>query len=116
MYDLARIRYVTEHYRDLQGLALLPFSLWLLAWSAYDLGWIRPTGWLAHEWLFVAVCLVVMFALSVAIGKLYEQAFGWISPSRGRRKTSAWDDLKEGFPLYIAYALSNSFLRMHGPR
>ena len=30
MYDLARIRYVTEHYHDLQGLIRLPVSLWLL--------------------------------------------------------------------------------------
>lgn len=49
MYDLPRIRYVTEHYHDLQGLTLLPFSLWLLAWAGYDLGWVRPTGWLGHE-------------------------------------------------------------------
>ena len=80
MYDLARIRYVTEHYHDLQGLILLPLSLWFLAWAGYDLGWVRPPSWLSNEWLLILVSLSVTFALMLAIEKLYERSFGWIAP------------------------------------
>ena len=85
MYDLARIRYVTEHYRDLQGLTVVPVSLWLLAWSAYDLGWIGPPTWLSNEWLLVPVSLAVTFALMWPIEKLYEHSFGWVT-TEGRQK------------------------------
>ncbi len=85
MYDLARIRYVTEHYRDLQGLTLLPFSLWLLAWAGYDLGWVRPTGWLANEFLLFPASLAVTMVLVWQISRLYERAFGWIAPEPKRK-------------------------------
>ena len=109
MYDLARIRYVTEHYRDLQGLTLLPYSLWLLAWAGYDLGWVRPNGWLSHEWLFVGACFAIMIALMLAIGKLYELAFGWISAEpRTERETSTWEIAAYLVPTMLASELSRA--------
>ncbi len=89
MYDLARIRYVTEHYRDLQGLSQLPFSLWFLAWAGYDLGWVRPSGWLANEYLLFPASWAVTMVLMWQISRLYERAFGWIAPERQpKRKAS----------------------------
>ena len=82
MYDLARIRYVTEHYHDLQGLIRLPVSLWLLAWSAYDLGWIYPPAWFTNEWLLFPVAAIPFLALMWPIEKLYERSFGCIATER----------------------------------
>lgn len=81
MYDLARIRYVTEHYHDLQGLIRLPVSLWLLAWSAYDLGWTYPPAWFTNEWLLFPVAAIPFLALMWPIEKLYKRSFGWIAPA-----------------------------------
>jgi hypothetical protein len=106
MYDLARIRYVTEHYHDLQSLDRLPISLFLLTWAGYDLGWVRPTGWLAREWLFIVVSLVIVFALMVAIGKLYERAFGWLSAERRREDEFT---KREWLCFYLSFLLP-SFL------
>ncbi len=84
MYDLRRIRYVTEHYQDLQGLTMLPLSLYFLAWAAYDLGWIVLPAWLPRGWQLLVASYVVVVALMWLIGKLYERAFGWIAPDAPR--------------------------------
>jgi len=81
MDDLRRIRYVTEHYEQLQGLRLLPLSVPFLLSSLVRLA--RPTsavlpgaGW--------TLLLVSAFALSALIGRYYARHFGQAHPFRWR--------------------------------
>jgi hypothetical protein len=96
MYDLARIRYVTEHYAEMAGLVLLPYSLWFLGWAAYDLGWIGTPSWLSNEWLFSLVTLILAASASFGIGWLYERSFGKVTrnsirlPKPTRRDFWTW--------------------------
>ncbi len=85
MYDLRRIRYVTEHYRDLQGLALVPISLWLLGSAAQDAGWLSTPGSLLNRYILLVVSVLVVFALMYLIGRLYDRAYGSVAASENRR-------------------------------
>lgn len=89
MYDLARIRYVTEHYAEMAGLVLLPYSLWFLGGAAYDLGWIGSPSWLSNDWLFSLVTLILATITSFGIGWLYDRTFGKVTrvPTRPPRPT-----------------------------
>lgn len=76
--DLRRIRYVTEHYRQLQGLRLLPLSapflvslLWRLAGPPVT-PLLQPAGW----GLLVAASL----GASLAVGRYYTRRFGSAPP------------------------------------
>ena len=113
MYDLKRIRYVTEHYRDLQGLTAMPFSLFLLGLAAYEAGWIKPSGWLANEWLLGLLSLSAMFALMWGIGKLYDRAFGWIQPDTRRESREGSVEAWVWGGLWgLAFGLAHSFSAM----
>ena len=74
MNDLRRIRYVTEHYRQLQGLRLLPLSArFLLSLLSRIAGpparpLLPPAGW--------GLLVVASLAASLAIGRYYTQRFG----------------------------------------
>ncbi len=103
MYDLRRIRYVTEHYRDLQGLALVPISLLLLGWAAYDAGLVQLPGLLGNPWVLGLTSIVMVVALIEVIQKLYDRAFGWISPDPQRQS----DPSKRAFwPAWLALMAS----------
>ena len=74
MNDLRRILYVTEHYRQLQGLRLLPLSvpfllsaIWRIAASAAG-STLPRAGWLG--------LLAAGVAASVPIGRYYTRRFG----------------------------------------
>ncbi|MDP9352231.1 MAG: hypothetical protein M3P51_11895, partial [Chloroflexota bacterium] len=88
MYDLRRIRCVTEHYSELQGLGVVPISLWLLGWAAYDAGLVSLPGLLGNRWVLGLTSLAVVVALTLVIQKLYNRAFGWISPDPQRQSES----------------------------
>ncbi len=102
MYDLRRIRYVTEHYRDLQGLALVPISLLLLGWAAYDAEWIRLPGLLANRWVLVPGMVVIVMVLGWVIGTLYDRAFGWISLDPQRKSESRTPGFWSTFLYFMA--------------
>src|SRR5258707_1067429 len=80
MDDLRRIRYVTEHYEQLQGLRLLPLSVPFLLSSLWRLARPAPllstTGW--------TLLLASAFALSALIGRYYARHFGQAQPLRWR--------------------------------
>jgi hypothetical protein len=82
MDDLRRIRYVTEHYEQLQGLRLLPLgvpfllsSLWRLTHPALE-PFLSASGW--------ALLLASAFVLSALIGRYYARHFGQAHPLRWR--------------------------------
>ncbi len=85
MYDLRRIRYVTEHYEDLKGLTLVPLALWLLGSAAQDVGWLSTPGWLSNTLILAWVSVLVVLALMYLIGRLYERAYGSVAPDEVRR-------------------------------
>lgn len=101
MYDLARIRYVTEHYAEMAGLTLLPYSLWFLGWAAYDLGWIGSPSWLSNEWLFSLVTLILATIASFGIGWLYERSFGKVTRTSTRPARPTWRTFWVWMVLYM---------------
>jgi hypothetical protein len=85
--DVERIRFVTRHYRDLQGLKLLPLAAWGAALLAvYTLhGFDGPlrSWWIA---LFV-LAFATAIAGMMAIGRWYRRRFGWVASARPRKWT-----------------------------
>jgi hypothetical protein len=88
VYDLERIRYVTKHYQELRGLELVPVSLFLFGWAAYDVGWIRLTGWVGNEWVLGPISISVVLLLMWLITRLYDRVFGRIVPEPRRNMDS----------------------------
>jgi hypothetical protein len=82
MDDLRRIRYVTEHYEQLQGLRLLPLGVPFLLSSLWRLARPGPAPFLsASGW---ALLLASAFVLSALIGRYYARHFGQAHPLRWR--------------------------------
>jgi hypothetical protein len=73
MPDLDRIRYVTTHYRDLQGLRLLPYGAALLVW-ALGLGVWPSVPWVSPLALWLALGLFWL------ISRYYTRTFGRVQP------------------------------------
>ena len=79
MDDLRRIRYVTEHYEQLQGLRLLPLSVPFLLSSLWRLA---PSGATTLPGTAWTLLLVSAFAASALIGRYYARQFGQAHPFR----------------------------------
>src|SRR5690242_19310167 len=83
-----RIRFVTAHYYQLQGLRLMPLGVYLLALGASTLGWL---SWLPGDpartsarWLGAIFGLALTAA--VAATAWYRRRYGGLAPlSRVRR-------------------------------
>jgi len=98
-----RIRFVTAHYDQLQGLRLIPLGVYLLALAASGLGWL---SWLPGDpsrapgrWLGAVFCGAL--AAAVAATAWYRRRYGARTPlSRGRR--NAWIVLAVGIFLLAA--------------
>ncbi|HNT75953.1 MAG TPA: hypothetical protein PKH77_13140 [Anaerolineae bacterium] len=86
MNELKRVRMMTAHYRSLQGLRMLPWFLWMLAFSAVNPLMGLPQGRLDYQLLFIVPGLVVPWTLSRLIGTYYDRVFGRVEglPSRNR--------------------------------
>jgi hypothetical protein len=98
-----RIRFITAHYDQLQGLRLIPLGIYLLALSASGLGWL---WWLpgeparaSRQWLGVLFGLALVAAVCATIW--YRRRYGARAPlSRHRR--NAWLVLAVGVFLLAA--------------
>lgn len=86
MEDLKRMRSIAAHYRNLQGLRMLPWFLWVLAFSAVNPIMGLPQGYLDYQCLFIVPGLAIPWVLSKLIGDYYDRHFGRIEglPSRNR--------------------------------
>jgi hypothetical protein len=99
-----RIRFITAHYDQLQGLRLIPLGLYLLALAASALGWL---SWLpgdparaSAQWLAGIFC--VALAAATATTAWYRRRYGARAPlSRWRR--NAWLVLAVGVFLVAAH-------------
>ena len=91
MNSLANLRYLTLHYRDLQGYRLLPFAGFFLLRAVYDV-WPYNTDEL-WSGLYLSLTLVayLIFApfLSVNIGRWYERRYGYVAPPPETRRDAA---------------------------
>ena len=81
MENLKRTQVITANYRALQGLRLLPWSLWLLLIVITDtLNAVGPsaTRFFGYQCLFIIPGIAVPWALSRLIGDYYNRTFGQI--------------------------------------
>ena len=86
-----RIRFITAHYDQLQGLRLVPLGLYLVALAASGLGWL---SWLpgdparaSSQWLGVLFGLALVTAASTTAW--YRRRYGARAPL-SRRRRNAW--------------------------
>ncbi|GAC1399908.1 MAG: hypothetical protein NVSMB65_17850 [Chloroflexota bacterium] len=80
--NLGQIRYVTEHYRQLQGLRLVPFGAALLLAAPLYGGWhATQSGVLLALWLLP---LAVGIGLSTLVSAYYARTFGRVQHVRRR--------------------------------
>ena len=85
-YDLDRVRYVTAHFFELQGLRILPFGVWLMLVGAGELGLV-PLDWPMRV-AISGVLLCAAWLASRRIGQHYDRRFGRVeakSPGVTRR-------------------------------
>jgi hypothetical protein len=84
--DLAKLRFVTEHYAQLQGLRLLPVGLVFLglaAWQSSQFQWMPAyDSDRGSRWFVGALVLAVIGAY--VIGAFYRRQFGSVQPRRFR--------------------------------
>ena len=76
MQDVDRIRYVTAHYESLQGLALLPWAAYGVAFGAVRL--VTDDAASARQSLAWSVGLLGVVAAEVAIRRAYRRRYGHV--------------------------------------
>jgi hypothetical protein len=98
-----RIRFISTHYDQLQGLRLVPLGLYLMAVAASGLGWL---SWLpgdpakaSRQWLAVLFGLALVAAASATAW--YRHRYGARTPL-SRRRRNAWLLLAVGIVLLAA--------------
>lgn len=82
MDRLQQIRYVTQRYRHLQGLRLIPLAVPFLAsaaWRAGYLGWAPGTAGRGPEH-WVAIIFLLSLVAAIAFGPYYQRQFGAVQP------------------------------------
>ena len=102
MPDLERVRFLAEHYRQLQGLKRLPIGLFLILAGPIRLGWVpgqryvQPTSWPMVE------ALAVVFAVAWIIQQLYERRYGAVRP---RQTEQGVEDFALGILWFMVYLI-----------
>ncbi len=76
MEDLKRMRIIAAHYRNLQGLRMLPWFLWLLVIGAVNPVLGLPQGQLDYQCLLIIPGIAVPWLLSKWIGAYYDRVYG----------------------------------------
>ena len=90
MDALANLRYLTLHYRDLQGYRLLPFAGFFLLRAVYDLiSYSSSNPWSTMFALALAVYLLFAMFFSASIGRWYERRYGYVAPPPQTRRDAA---------------------------
>lgn len=71
-----RLKYVTEHFHELQGLTSVLLGAYFLAWPMQELFW---ANWPFRGWLFVLVFAGEIAAVHY-VRRYYRRRFGWVEP------------------------------------
>lgn len=90
MNDLARIRFVAGQFYYLQGLRLVPFGLWTVAFAA---GWFGRQG----DCTFSLPTLILVIILYKLVGVYYDRHFGRVERSLADRRLD-WISLAVAIP------------------
>ncbi len=79
LQHLQRVRYVTENYRELQGLRITPLGLFLLLWGT--LRWLgAPTSLTDSPLPFLLALLLGILSNKIA-DSYYRSRFGYVEPA-----------------------------------
>lgn len=100
--DLERVRFVTENYKNLQGLKMLPTGLMLLVLAAFY--WLHSL-WFAF--LGVALMLGALWVQPV-IGRYYERKFGHVEPRPPMIQRTTAMVLITIFVVFVVLAMLNN--------
>lgn len=84
MKDLSRVRFVTQNYRALQGLKLLPYAIWLFSLAVVSGFWRNPP--LVVVLAFCLLGYIIAGLLSRLIENYYEHHFGRVDPKSKRQQ------------------------------
>jgi len=104
--DLEKIRYVTEHFRQLQGLGSAVFGAF---WVFYELA--LRSQWGPRVWLwFVVFGIGLAFSKSDYLEQYYWRRFGWIEQPKKRELES------NGYVAALAFVLALIVLEWLGNR
>lgn len=113
MYNLQRIRYVTSHYQEIQGLRIVPLGAWLilLAIAEANRSVLPPAPQVAMV-IMVFYLLAGFFVLLFyrIIGAFYERRFGSVNPLLQSKSRAFSGCLRGGgflFVLYVGLTASN---------
>ena len=98
MTDVARVRYITEHYQNLQGLRLVPVGVACLACGVAQAAGVLERMNQSPFLVGVAVSLAA-FGCSLMIGAWYERCFGCVE-ARDRTTDMTY------FPLSLLLVLT----------
>jgi len=94
--DTRRIKYVTEHFRQLQGLGLAVFGAF---WAIYELVLRAPGSPWGFLW-FVVMGIGMAFSGRDYLEQYYQRRFGWIEPPKNSEPESS------GYVSVFAFVLA----------
>jgi hypothetical protein len=84
MHDLERLRAVTQHFEELQGLRLVPASV-ALAFAGLGALWTSLLD--EHTGLAVFLALLILgVGGALVLGRWYERRFGVVEPTQSQRR------------------------------
>lgn len=78
MQELQRVQYITVHFRHLQGLRILPWFLWMIAFSAVNPLLGLPQGRLDYQLVILVLGLPAAWLSARWIGDSYDRRFGLV--------------------------------------
>lgn len=116
--NLARVRYVTGHYQQIQGLRLLPLGLWLLGMTLYE-AYFKPLGFTPgaeRTWQVTLLYYggpIVVLLLYGFIGAFYQGTFGNVQPVAQQRSLAFSGVLLGVGALLLLYLSSSLELLQH---
>lgn len=99
MQELARTRYVTEQYSNLQGLTSIPFGLLFLELFLLGVGWLILPGTLLLWSIGITIMLIVVATI------FYRFVYGRSHPLQRTQRRSALFAIVVGIMLAIALFL-----------
>lgn len=116
MLNLQRIRYVTSHYQELQGLRIVPLGIWLcLVALGEAAGYIPATQPQIAAITMFAYLGSGFFVLAAYgwVGKIYERQYGSVHPllqARPRALSGCLSGAGFLFVLYVGIMLGSQLL------
>jgi len=89
MLDVARIRFVTAYFPQLQGLQALPWAAYCAVDLAWDLGWLSwlPRNAVLSASTYTVLGVALAWSVQRRIGQYYRRTYGSVTPDPAARRT-----------------------------